>query len=216
MASALQDIPTLLTDPETFFDRYGTDPSLGGPAVLVAVIALLSAIAAGATVMKFSAAIPSGAQGVFLFGALIGAGFAVVVPFISWLLYAIVFVVVTYFFDGEGEFRDLFALVGWGFAPKVLGAVVSVVLTLVVLQSLSIPADPASFQSFNQRLQQATLTRVSSVLGIVFTLWSAYIWIPAVQRARNVTRRQAIATVAVPVAVSILLTLFGLVSSSLA
>jgi hypothetical protein len=46
-----------------------------------------------------------------------------------------------------------------------------------------------------------------SLIGIIFLLWSANIWVYGLRYARGITLRHAVITVAIPVVVLILVTL---------
>lgn len=208
-----ENIGTLLTNPDRFFDRRGRDPSLREPLLVVLLIAIISAISGAVTIYQFVDAVPSEVQIFLLIGGVIGVVIGAVAPFIGWLLYALAFHVITYFFDGEGEFRDTFALTGWGYAPRVAYAIIALVMTVYLTQTMGTPSDVAGFQTYSAELQSQLVYQVLNAGSILFLLWSAYIWIPAVQRARNVTKRQATITVAIPVAFGILLTVIGMVIS---
>ncbi len=210
------DIGTLLTNPDQFFEERGEDPSLTEPAVVVVSVAVVSVVSVAVTLLTFVEATPEEFQIFLVVGGVIGAVVAVFVPFVTWLVYAVAFHGLTYFFDGEGEFRDTFALVGWGFAPRVLSVLVSLVITVYVTQAIQAPSDLMAYQSFSNQVAAHPLNLASSGLGILFTLWSAYIWVPAVQEARNVTRRQAAIAVAVPVLLGILLNLASVLFSAMA
>lgn len=211
-----EHVGTLLTDPDRFFEHRGDDPSLTEPALVVLSIVAVSTIAGVVMIAAFAEAVPSDVQVFLLIGGLIGVLFGAVVPFVQWLLYAVAFQVITYCFGGEGEFRDLFALTGWGFLPRLFGALLSLAVTVYVVQTMPAPTDVAAFTAYSSELQNQAVYQVSSAASILFALWSAYIWVPAVQRARDVTRRQAIVTVVIPVAIGILLTIAGLLFSTVA
>ena len=65
--------------------------------------------------------------------------------------------------------------------------------------------DPAMFQ----------FRLISSVIGIIFMLWSANIWIFGIRHARNLSARNAAITVMIPVAVYIIVTLYSLFSAGI-
>ncbi|SFR92933.1 hypothetical protein SAMN05216559_1184 [Halomicrobium zhouii] len=205
-----ENVGTLLTNPGRFFDGRADDPSLKEPTLVVLSIVVISAISGAVTIYQFMQMVPENVQLFLLIGGIVGIVIGSVGPFITWLLYAVAFQIISYFFGGEGEFRDTFALTGWGFVPRIFGAILSLVATVYVIQTLQVSGDPAAFQTFNSRLTQQTFYQLATGVGILFSLWSAYIWIPAVQRARNVTRNQAIVTVAIPVLFGILLTVGSL------
>lgn len=208
-----ENIGTLLTNPARFFDGLDREPPLLEPALVVLSIAVISAISGAVTIYQFVDAVPSDVQVFLLIGGIIGVVIGAVGPFIGWLLYALAFQIITYFFDGEGEFRDTFALTGWGYTPRIIYAIISLVVTVYLTQTMGAPSDMAGFQTYSAELQNQFAYQLLSAGSILFTLWSAYIWVPAVQRARDVTRGQAIVTVAIPVLVGISLTVASLLFS---
>lgn len=209
----LDDIETLLTDPDRFFEGRDHDPSLRGPLLVMLTIAVISAITVGVMILTFMEATPADVRIFLLIGGIIGIVIGAIGPFVTWLLYALAFHVITYFFDGEGEFRDTFALIGWGFVPRVFSALLSLVITIYVTQSIAFPADPSAFAAYTSEISTHPINQVASGIGILFTLWSAYIWISAVEHARDVTRGQAAIAVAIPVVIGVLLTAAGILFS---
>lgn len=201
---------TVLTDPQAFFAERADDSGLRGPVLVVLVVGILGLLSAVPTLLLVLRGVPAGARGIVGVGLAIGAVFGLVGPFIVWLLYAIVFYALSIAFGGEGEFRELFALTGWGFLPRVLGAAVSAVVLLVAVGGVSAPESAEAMRQFQQQLQSNPLVRASTVVGIVVTLWSGYIWTHAVATARDLTVRQAAIVVGIPVALSIGWSLLGL------
>lgn len=206
---------TVLTDPQAFFADRGDDPGLRGPALVVLVVGVLGLLSAVPTLLLVLRGVPPAARGIVGVGLAIGAVFGLVGPFVVWLLYAIVFYALSMVFGGEGEFRELFALTGWGFLPRVLGAAVSAVVLFVVVGSVSAPESAEAMRAFQQQLQSHPLVRASTVVGIGISLWSGYIWTHAVATARNLPVRRAAATVGLPVAVSIAWSVLGLLGVQL-
>lgn len=196
-----------LTRPDSFFAERAEDPSLLYPAVVVAVVGLLSVLASVPVFLALREGIPEGAGPFLAVGAAVGVAFAFVGPFVVWLLFAAAFHAISAVFDGEGRFRKTFVLAGWGFLPRVFASALSLVATLVVLRGRSYPplTDPQAIQAFARSLQADPLLRAVTAVGILLTLWSGYIWLYAVANARDLTRRQALLTVALPVLVSVAL-----------
>lgn len=201
---------TVLTDPRTFFRERADDPSLKGPALVVTAIGVLTAFALVFQYRTF----------VQLFEGIEGASDTViqvilavtflttlVSPFIIWLLYAGAFHAISVVFDGDGEFSDTLALVGWGFVPSVLNALASVVLEFYrfEIRGVDVPSDlnPESMGEFTAQIQEGPVVALSALLAIAFTLWSAYLWVLAMEYARDLSTRNAVLTIALPVLVGI-------------
>ena len=208
MPSAL----SLLTDPEAFFGRQGTDPSLKGPLVVVTLIAAVNAVAS-VLQFRFMARLfeNSGMESGFA-TAIQAFSFVFVIagPFVVWLLYAGVFQGISVLFDGDGDFSTTLAFVGWGFVPGVIGSVASVAINFYrfTVRGIDVPSEMSveAYQQFSQSLQTGPLVALSAALGIVFTLWSAFLWTFGLRHARSLSVRQAALTVALPVLVGLAFT----------
>lgn len=210
---------SLLTDPDGFFERRTPNPSLKGPILVVAAIAAVDALAS-VLQFRFLSQIFEGAG---VTGGLATAlqaftfAFVLVGPFAIWLLYAGVFHGISLVFDGEGEFSTTLAFVGWGLLPSVLGSIAGAAINFYRfnVREYEVPAEmtPQATGEFMQSLQTGPLVALTAALGIVFTLWSAFLWTFGLKHARNLSLKQAALTVAVPVLLSLLFSLRTLLNA---
>lgn len=205
----LSSLRSALLTPEAFFEREAADPSLRGPVVIVAVVALVGVLSSLPVMRAVLGSFPEGARPFGLIGIAIGVVFGLVGPFVVWLLYALLFYGLSALVGGEGEFRDVFVLIGWGFAPRIVSSIVGG-LVLVVLVSQGDFATPQQAQQLSRRALTSPLGLFNRVVSLVMTLWSAWIWTYAVGQARDLSRRGAAITVGVVVLGAIVL---GLASS---
>jgi hypothetical protein len=201
MLSALQ---TALTAPASFFERESIDPDLRRPAILVGVSALVGLLSSLPVFRAIVGTAPPGASPFLVAGLAIGAVIGLVAPFVFWFLYALVFYGLSAAFDGTGELRDLFALVGWGFAPKILSQIVGGVV-IVVLLSQGDVSTPQQAQQFAQSATTEPLGVLNRGFGLLMTLWSAWIWTYAVAESRELPTKHAAITVGVVVLVEVAL-----------
>lgn len=186
--------------------RRADEPGFAGPAVVV-LLAAIAAVLSGLLLVRAVAASIEGGLGTVLANGgvpLVVGGFVGV--FVFWVLFAAAFHVISMAFGGEGDFATTLSLVGWGFLPRIVRGVVTAVGVYLALQNVSVPTDPAAMGPFVQAMQSQSVYLVVSVLGIALILWQGYIWTFAVEHARDLDRREAALTVALPVAVSILWT----------
>lgn len=136
----------------------------------------------------------------FISGLTVGIG---VWMFESGVLYAI-----SMFFGGSGNFRRLLAYVGWSYLPLILGLVL-----VFPLLWFSLP-DGLSLST----LEVPVLFAVGTfIIGFITQLWRGYIWVFALEQARELTNKQALITAGIPIAlyvagslIGILFLLFGL------
>lgn len=207
----------VLTDPASFFDREVASPRFGRPVAIVALLGVLPALTAGLVVYRLFGDVDGGA-GLGLIVFLVALVFFVVAAFAIWLLFAAAFYAVSAVMGGEGSFRELFLLVGWGFLPRLFGAVVQFAVGVVTVSRIrplpAVPEDPELLVDELSRsmagVAAGPLATLADLLGVAFLLWSAYIWIEAVRRSRSLDRRDATVAVGVPVLVALLLRLPGI------
>lgn len=193
----------LLGDPDEFFARQSADPSYVAPALLV----LLAGVAINANTVlvlpAFSRTLSGQSETIARAVTLIGAVGGTLGVFGLWFIYAGTFHTLSVYFDGSGRFRTLFLLTGWGFAPLVLHGLLGAGAFQYALESATVPADPQQLQPFLDRLSRRSPLVVSSALRSVFLLWQALLWTFAVRHSRGLTVRQGLATVALPVLVTL-------------
>jgi hypothetical protein len=201
----------LLTNPDAFFERRRESPSLLGPALVVTVVGVVGVVSSYPIVQATLSALPPEAGAFVTAIQVFSAVFALVATFVIWLLYAVAFHVIgSVAFDASGEFRTTLSLVGWGFVPAVFGAIVGAATNFVVFSGVRFPQDPQAVQSFVRELQSRPEFLVSGLVGIVFLLWSAFLWTFAVRHAESLGLREAALTVAGPVTIALLLRLNGI------
>ncbi|NYT18916.1 MAG: YIP1 family protein, partial [Methanosarcinales archaeon] len=137
-------------------------------------------------------------------GAIVGAIGAFIAAIIMWVIYAGVFYAISSILGGEGTFKRVLEVVAYGFIPSIASAIIGII---VMATSFSVE----NFDMQNpELLEQAMLNdptmKMSVVLGIIFTLWSANIWIFGLVHARHMTVKNAAISVLVPVGLYILYT----------
>lgn len=184
MPSMYADLDVLLTDPDTFFAER--DPTLAEAAIVVSALAVVTAASSLLVLAGGIGSMPTEFRGALVGGAVVGIAIGFVQTFVWWAILTGVFFVVTYFFGGEGSFGELLVFVGWGYVPQILG-----VLVALVLSTFTIPG--------------------SLALGLLFYLWSAYIWVFAIKRGRHVSVGEAVVAVAIPLGIVVILGGIGIV-----
>jgi hypothetical protein len=209
----MPSVLSLLTDPDAFFGRRENDPSLKGPLVVVTLVAAVNAVASVFQFRFMSQIFENGGMGSGFVTAIQAFSFVFIIagPFVVWLLYAGVFQGISIVFDGDGEFSTTLALVGWGFVPTVPSSVANVAINFYRfnVRGIDVPTEMSveAYQQFSQALQTGPLAALSAALGIVFTLWSAFLWTFGLKHARSLSVRQAALTVTLPALVGLALTL---------
>lgn len=204
LETGVRMVRELLTDPDAFFRRQADEPSFRGPAVVVLFVIGLRLAGSLPTLRATASALPEEAGAfvplIYLFSAIGG----VVGTLISWLLYAGAFHVISAVgYGASGRFRDMVALTGWGFVPRIPEAGISAAIAYYVFSGRTFPADPARLGVVMEQLRSDPLLQLATILGIVFLLWSAFLWTFAVRHGRGLSLRQAAVTVGIPVSIGV-------------
>ncbi|WP_435153132.1 YIP1 family protein [Haladaptatus sp. DFWS20] len=197
----LHTIQTVLFSPDSFFARRKSAPALVLPVLVVACVGLLDVVEPLLAMVVLDANDPKN----FL-PTVVGVGF--VLTFVVWLFYSVAFYAISSLFDAEGSLRDTMAVTGWGYLPSIIHSALMLVVVAVELDPSS--AGIAGPQPTMEMLAGGAVgSLLLRLVGLLFALWRAYIWVAGVQHVRNVTRRQAIVSVGIPVAIVIIPSLLG-------
>lgn len=202
----------LLADPDRFFRDVSDDHSLRGPALVVVLLGLVSAVG-GIPIAEVTADLlppEASAFAGFTYAATVVGGF--LGAFVVWLVYAVVFHFVSSLaFEGDGPFSRTLAVAGWGLAPAVPVGIVSGFLTYLTLRNMGVPSGSDGGMAFFVQMQNDPYFIAASVLGIIGLLWQAYIWTYGVKHARGVDLRDAAITVAIPAGIALVWRLYNLI-----
>lgn len=183
-----------LTAPASFYPDEATDPDLRGPFLVVTAVAVVGLLGSVPVFQAVTGAVPAGARLFVLIGLVVGAVVGLAAPYVLWLVYALLFYGLSALLGGEGSFRDLFALVGWGFAPNVVSSLVGAAVTAVLISRGDL-SDPQQLQELGRTLPTSPLGLLDRGVGLVMTLWSAWVWTHAVAAARELPLRRAAVSV---------------------
>jgi hypothetical protein len=163
----------------------------------------------------------SAMQGMGSFIVIIAVIAAFVMTFLVWIVWAGVFYLFSKVFKGTGSFNRCLEVVGYGYVPQIIGALVTVIAALEYLPRVAVPHLTSAVLENPQMIQDATtalmhdpamleFTQISAVISIVFLLWSANIWIFGIKQARNIPMRDAAICVGLPVILLILFQVYKL------
>jgi hypothetical protein len=185
----------LLVNPNAFFSkRKTTKPKLGISVLIVLIYSIPSAI----TIILLSIEIEG--EIVFPIGQRIGQSIKRIVgSYLGWLLFSAVFYGISALFKGEGRFGKVAEFIALGYIPLIFGEIINHCIYYYILLS--------SAQAIALNMLR-THQWLGAIIGIVFTLWSTILWIFGLKHARNLTTRNAIISVAIPVAASLSLNIY--------
>jgi hypothetical protein len=200
----------VLINPNAFFqDIVKERENLKIPALIVLISAVAGAAAACLMVIptvKMMSGMMSGMDTIMFAGAIIAT---LVITFISWLVYAGIFYLLSFVFKGEGVFNRTLEMVSYGFLPQILGNIITIIVALEYIPKVVVQTIPAGTTDSQVILDAATslihdpamleFTQIMTLVSVVFLLWSANIWIFGLQHSRRLSVRDAALCVGVPV-----------------
>ncbi len=138
---------------------------------------------------------------------------ALVVSLIIWVVFAAVFFGISGLLEGEGTFKRTLEFVGYGYIPMIISGIISAVIMYNFISTAQIPhvADPTELADvLTNWLATNPMVRLSSIVGMLFMLWSANIWVFGLKHARNLSTKNALITVGIPVVLYILYSVWQL------
>lgn len=200
----------VLTDPNGFFKkRMNEGTQWKDPLIIMILMVIVGAITTYTTMLSTLQSFVStdifGNVGkiimaiLVIFGSIIGVAF-------SWLLYTAMFYVISIVFNGEGDFKKLMNFVAYGFIPNIVSSIIAAYYTRRVFSNIDFSSitDPQAVQDM---IFADPSMKIAAALGIIFTLWSANIWIFGLKYARNLSLKKSIITVGIPIGLSLLYTI---------
>jgi hypothetical protein len=219
MSPSLIDV---LFRPDEFFSKIQTEnESLKMPALIVlagGIVAAIYGYLMGGLSAKMMAGIMPGMDAIISVSATVGA---LIMTFIIWFIAAVVFYLVSTLFKGQGSFNRVLEIVGYGYLPQVAGSLITVVAAVMVIPGITVPTltkaaleDPAMIEQVTKAFMHdpamMMLTQITTLVSIVFMLWSAHIWIFGMKHARGLSPRDAAICVGVPVVLYVLYLTYNL------
>ena len=147
---------------------------------------------------------PPSPEGGVLFGwiiTVISVIAGTVIAFGMWLLFACAFYVISILFGGGDSFKRCLEFTGYGFIPTIISSIILLAASVAVYLTVDFASiDPGLVE---ETFMQNPLIWASDSMDIPFMLWSAYIWTFGVKHVCNLSTRNALITVAVPVGIYI-------------
>jgi hypothetical protein len=213
MSPSLIDV---LIRPDAFFSKLVTEKeSLKIPALIIfagGIIAAIYGYLMGSLSAKMMAEVMPGMDMIITLSATAGA---LIMTFIFWLIVAGVFYLFSSVFKGQGSFNRVLEVVGYGYLPQIAGSLITVVAAIVYIPRIAVPTltkaaleDPAMIEQVTKAFlhdpTMMVLTQITTLVSIVFMLWSAHIWIFGIKNARGLSPRDAAICVGVPIVIYVL------------
>ncbi|MDD1684984.1 MAG: YIP1 family protein [Methanoregula sp.] len=219
MSHSLTDI---LIRPDAFFGTAMNEKeSLKIPALIVLAGSIVAAaygyMIGGLTAKMMASAMP-GIETIITISTI---GGALIGTFIFWVLWAGITYALSLAFKGQGSFTRVLQVVGYGYLPQVFGSLITLVAAREYIPKITVPTlssaalqDPTvmeqAMKAFMHDPAMLELTQITSLISIVFLLWSANIWIFGMKHARMLSMRDAAICVGIPVVAYVLYITYNL------
>lgn len=214
-------LTNVITDPDESFRKRAENPGLLRPLGIVFLAAIASVLAPLLTYREFVAAGAPPLASLSLAGSVVFGFFG---QFVAWIIFALVFYLLSIAVGGEGSLGDTFKLNGWGFAPAIFAGIISAIAQFIALQNVSVPDLPQNLNSenaaeftealvsFQTAIQSQAAVRIAALIAIVLLIWQGIIWMHATKHARNLSSRGAAIAVWIPVGLLVLSQLYNLLT----
>lgn len=196
-------VTDLVVRPASFFASRAPDPGRLGPAAIVALtgaitlggqllLVSMSVIGQVPTIEYVTQSVRVSLPALSVAGAVISFGHV----FGYWLVYSLVFYLVTIPFAEEGSPTTLFWLAGWGFLPWFLTGLVWLLAMVISAGMVPEPVVPAENAAFIREVQDTFLVRSTRPIDALGVVWSLGLWTVLVRTLRSVRWWQAALAVA--------------------
>lgn len=115
----------------------------------------------------------------------------------AWLMISGLFYAFSWPLAGQGKFTRVLEFVAYGFLPFIFSSAISMVLMISMCSFSDFSMnDP---QAIEKAMLKSPYMIVSNAISIILALWSANIWVFAMIHSRNLTVRNALITVGIPI-----------------
>ncbi|MCO5384273.1 MAG: YIP1 family protein [Methanosarcina barkeri] len=203
----------LLFNPSLFFsEKSKNEVSFKYPVLIVLVNAILLIGLSILIMNKVKEILPLDGNSfmpyIMIVSVIMGFG-----TFVYWILFTGILYLISSLFNSEGSFKRTLEFVGYGFVPQIFGGIVNFFVMYYLLPLVPILSqNPQLFsESFSQALANNPLSFAAEIFVILCFLLSANIWTFALVHARNMSTKNAILTVGVPVGLNLAYQIYSLI-----
>lgn len=187
----------LLFNPNLFFsEKSKMEVNFKYPILIMLVNSVIGIVSIILTMNKIKESLHYG-ENTFASMLIIGGAIVLglIITFLNWFITTGIFYCISSLFKSEGSFKRTLEFVGYGYVPKIFSGLVSFFVSYISLSSINNLQNP---QAFTENLRQTYLLP-EQIIVILCLLLAAYIWIFALLHARNMSIKNAILTVCIPV-----------------
>ncbi len=127
-----------------------------------------------------------------------------VVVIISWIVISVVLYIISAFFSGKGSFSDTLKLTAYSLIPSIVLFPVNFYLSI---------ENARLVESYGfEALKSGNTAVASAILGLAVLIWQFTLWKFGIMHARNLNRRDATITAAIPAVVLGAVSIYSLIN----
>ncbi|HML26522.1 MAG TPA: YIP1 family protein [Methanomethylovorans sp.] len=127
---------------------------------------------------------------------------------IVWLMISGLFYVFSWLLAGQGKFTRVLEFVAYGFLPFIFSSAISMVLMISMCSFSDFAMNGP--QAIEKAMLKSPYMIVSNAISIILALWSANIWVFAMIHSRDLSIKNAMITVGIPIGVYLIYMLYTL------
>lgn len=206
----------ILLNPNRFFAKKLEEKvNLRMPFIIVMIKGIFVVASSVLIMTKITESLPSDLKPFMVISALIGLIGGLIISFLSWLILSGVLYLLSCHFDSEGPFKRTVEFVGYGYIPIIFSSFAALLTMYIRLPSIDISLQNP--QLLQQSIEQITMNNpyimFSQTIGILCILWSATFWVFALSHARNMSIKNSIFTVSIPIGLYLLYSVYLLLGT---
>ncbi|WP_321419392.1 Yip1 family protein [uncultured Methanomethylovorans sp.] len=200
----------VLMNPGKFFEKkLKEEIDLKPPYAIISTLSLLTVITAFVMMEELMNSlfngIPINAQRTIIAMGLITVMITVV---IEWGIISGAFYTVSLLFEGKGDFKRVIEFVAYGFIPSILSSAIA--LVFLIYMSLFVDISTSDPHAIETAILSNPYIILANITSIILSLWSANIWVFAMIHSRNLTVKNALITVGIPMVMYLIYMLYTL------
>jgi len=199
----IEKVVETIKNPKSMMKNIAEQPMIEEAVMIVGVLAILGAL--GAYIQSYTFMInfenmPPSMQSVI---PVTGVIFALIGPFLMWLIVAGILNFISMILSGEGKFYpQMMTVVGYSMIPLIFSGLISIIFLLMIEPTtITISAtNPAALKEISNNPYLIG----SSIFGTIMQVWASVILFFGVQSAHRLTPIKSATVAGIPLAINII------------
>lgn len=200
----------VLTNPGGFFEKKSKEEiDMKPPYAIIGTMTLLTLITAFILMKELMESLFNSTP-IIAQRSVVSLGLVVVMisVTIGWLMTSSAFYAVSSLLGGQGDFKRVIEFVAYGFLPLIFSSAINLLLVISMCSFMDFPLN--DLQAIGTAMLSTPYVIASNVISIILTLWSTNVWVFAMIHSTNLTVRNALITVGIPIGVYLVYMLYTL------